>query len=513
MRIASVKTVREIEKLAIEKHGIPEILLMENAAHAFVSNMDLSKDYFVVVCGVGNNGGDGLSVSRLLASRGKQVDVFIVGEEKKMSELFRKNLSIIENYGVNITYLKDTDSSKKDDIIWNFEEAIQECDMVIDAIYGTGFRGGLEPLTRDIIEIINRNRKYVMSVDVPSGLIADTGEVPDIAVKADSTVTFIMYKRGFVNYEAIEYTGKVIVDSIGISPKLIDELSSTDEIVEMNLITSLIPVRKRTGYKGNYGKVLIVAGSPGFKGANRITTEACIATGAGLVTVSSHKNVFPEISKDLLEAMSVDPDKIENAVSASDVIAFGPGMGNSKDTNLLLLRIIKKLREEGKSDATLILDADGLNILEGKADILENIGVKVVITPHLGEMAKLTGHTIEYVQKNRIELARKFAKKHKVTVVLKGYYTIITDGERLYINPTGSSAIASGGMGDCLTGIIAGMSGQMSSSFEASVFGVFLHGHIGDVLAADRYAVSAREIIEKIPFEMKNILQNKISRD
>lgn len=215
------------------------------------------------------------------------------------------------------------------------------------------------------------------------------------------------------------------------------------------------------------------------------------------------------ISDHVREAMTVHPDCIEEAVAGSNVIAFGPGMGNNEDTMLLLIRIIKKLRAEGKSDTVLILDADGLNVLEGQTDLLENIGVRIILTPHFGEMARLTGLSIEEIKKNRMDICKKFARRHHVTVVLKGHNTIISDGVTCFVNPTGSSAIASGGMGDCLTGLMAGLAGQRLAPIEAAIAAAYIHGRIGDELAKSRYAVTASEIIAKIPFELKRMVQEE----
>lgn len=508
MKIASIENIRAIEEYAIKKNNIPESILMENAAHAVLRNIDKTLEYYVIVCGTGNNGGDGLVVARLLASLRKQVDVYIVQNSKSSkSQLFLENLKILENYDVSIYTL---DENTTESGFWSFEEAVVECDILIDAIYGIGFRGNINPLSKNVIDIINRNSCYTVSLDVPSGLNVREGGVFEVAVKADLTITFIHFKKAFLNYEVIDYLGEVKVESIGIAPKVLDEINLNEEITEHDFIVNLIPIRNKTGYKGNYGRVLVVAGSEGFLGANKIAREATIATGAGLVTVSSHKSVFHDVNKNVMEAMSIDPDKIENSAVKSDVIAFGPGLGRSRDTIVLLMRIIRKLREEGKTDTTLVLDADGLNVLEGKAEILRDIGVNVIVTPHIGEMSLLTGHSIDYIVKNRAEVATQFAKDTNSVVVLKGYNTIITNGEKTYINPTGSSSMASGGMGDCLTGIISGLCGQMDDHFMAAVLGVYIHGYIADNLSKDRYSVSAGEIIERIPFEMKNLMLEKI---
>ncbi len=502
MRILTGKQTAELDKRAINEVGIPSIILMENAAMSFVSMLDASDSYFVVVAGSGNNGGDGLAIARHLANKGKDVDVFFAPGTGKLSPETKINLDICKNLGINVQTIEEESD------IWELREAVNDADCVLDALFGIGLSRKITDLNQEIIDTINEMSKKVYSVDIPSGLHPDTGEVMGCAVKADVTVTFTCYKTGFLNYSSSEYLGEIKVTDIGIPDRIVVDTEKACYLIEDEIVRSLIPVRMRTGYKGDYGKALIVAGSTGYTGANKIASEACIKTGAGLVTVSSHKSVIKIIEENVKEAMTIHPDNIEKAVSASDVIAFGPGMGNTEETSMLLFRIIKKLRSEGKSDTVLILDADGLNVFQGKAELLGNMGIKVIITPHFGEMARLTGKTIEYIKKNRMNVAFEFAKKNKLTVVLKGYNSIITDGQRLYVNPTGSSAIASGGMGDCLTGMIAGLAGQGLSPLEASVAATYIHGKIGDDLASTRYSVTASEIIERIPFELKIMARN-----
>lgn len=506
MKILSGKAIKDVERRAMEEYKIPSIVLMENAALKFIKNLDTDKIYYVIIAGRGNNGGDGLAVARHLNLLGKDVDVYFAPGTGEISPETGINLEICRAMGINVVTIKEESD------IWDLREAVNDADCVVDALFGTGLARPAADIFKEIIETVNEMAKYTVSVDIPSGIHSDSGEIMGAAVKADKTISFSCYKKGFLNYNAAEYCGEIIVESIGIPDKLLAEADGRDNLMDYEMIKKLIPVRAKTGYKGDYGKALIVAGSVGFTGANKIASEACIKSGAGLVTVSSDRSVIRIIEENVKEAMTIHPDEIEGVVENSDVIAFGPGMGNNEDTLLLLIRIIKKLRLEGKSDTILVLDADGLNVLQGKTDLLANSGVRVIITPHFGEMARLTGQSIEYIKKNRMEVAFKFARKNKVTVVLKGHNTIITDGVQVYVNPTGSSAIASGGMGDCLTGMIAGLAGQGLSPLEAALAATFLHGYIGDDLAAARYSVTASEIIERIPFELKKLIGDKTGR-
>lgn len=506
MKILTGREIKEIEKKATEEFKIPELLLMENAAIEFLKRIDTSLIYYVIIAGKGNNGGDGLAIARHLAHMGKDVDVYFTPGEGEISECAGINLEICRAMGINVIQICEESD------IWDLREAVNDADCVIDSLFGTGLKRNLTDIYKEIVETINEMSKYTVSVDIPSGINSDTGEIMGCAVKADKTVTFTAFKKGFLNYNSADYLGETEVADIGIPKVLQESIDVRDNLIDYDMVRKLIPVRSRTGYKGDYGKILVVAGSMGFTGANKIASEACIRSGAGLVTVSSDRSVIKIIEENVKEAMTIHPDRIEKAVENSNVIAFGPGMGNNEDTLMLLIRIIKKLRSEGKADTVLVLDADGLNVLQGKTDILANTGVRVIITPHFGEMARLTGQTVEYIKKNRMEVAYKFAKKNRITVVLKGHNTIITDGQKVFVNPTGSSALASGGMGDCLTGMIAGLAGQGLTPIDAAMAAVYLHGYIGDSLAVTRYSVSASEIIERIPFELKKMATEEDKR-
>lgn len=503
MKIATSQMMRELDQFAIEQLKIPSMILMENAALRVLSHLDLSHTYFVVICGRGNNGGDGLAIARHLKNRGKDVDVYYVSDDDSGTPDTMLNLTICRNMGLHVSTVHEEAD------LWDLREAVNDADTVVDALFGIGLSRPITGIHAEIIETINEMSRYTVAVDIPSGLDSDTGEILGCSVRADKTVTFSCYKKGFLNYATIESCGDITVENIGIPAQYCDSMGSHEYLVDETSVRGLIPRRSRTGYKGDYGKILVVAGSPGYTGANKIASEACLASGAGLVTVSSDVRVIDLIAEHVREAMTIHPDQIEKAVSECNVIAFGPGMGNTDATRQLLMRIIKKLREEGKSDTVLVLDADGLNVLEHRTELLENIGVRVILTPHFGEMARLTGQSVDYIKKNRLDVAMKFARTHKVTLVLKGHNTIISDGVSLFVNPTGSSAIATGGMGDCLTGMIAGLAGQGLGPMEAAIAATFLHGSIGDELAKSRYSIMASEIITRIPFELKKMVEDQ----
>lgn len=502
MRIADSEMMRNIDNYVINKIGMPSIVLMENAAKAAIKKLDLSLEYYVILCGPGNNGGDGFALARDLFNMGKDVDVFIYSnlKEKGLKKDARINFEIMKNMDIPYVFMENT---KKD--LWTLKEALGESDIVIDSLFGTGFISKKDKFLFEIIRYINTFSNKIISIDVPSGLDSDTGKVYDLCVIADKTITFQCIKRGFLNYDSFKYTGNVEVVDIGIPDFVLQKYEALEFILDYNKAKELIPLRNKTGYKGNYGRVLVVAGSPGYTGAAILASEAAIASGAGLVSLTSHKESLKILVPRLKEVMSLDIDNLEDEVKKSNVIAIGPGLGDTKETYKILLRVIKVLQEEGKEDSYLIIDADGLNVLKGKTEILKHLNFNVIITPHLGEMARLTGLSIEEISNNRIDVARKFAKENNLIVVLKGYNTIITDGNKVYVNTTGSSSMAQGGMGDVLTGIIGSFAGQKMDSLRSACLAVYIHGYIGDILAKEKYTVKASEIISNIPKYLKKI--------
>ena len=505
MRIADIRMMREMDRLSSLTFGIPGIILMENAAMAVKRQLDLTRSYFVIVSGPGNNGGDGLALARHLKASGKEVDVFVVTKDGNLKGDARVNFDILEKMEISMSSVMDTEN------LGFLTECVKKADVVIDALLGTGARGPLSDLFTTVIGIINDFAKVVISVDVPSGLDADTGLPMPVAIHADKTVAFQCMKRGFLGYEAMEYLGELIVEDIGIPEAVMEIIDQGEYLTEICDIERILPRRGRTEYKTRYGRVLVVAGSRGFTGAALISAEAAISTGSGLVTLSSHKNVMENLVPQLREIMSLYPEELEEGVRKSDVVAFGPGLGSSEKTYAMLLRVIRTMEEEGRKEMTLVLDADGLNVLQGRCEILKSLHFNVILTPHPGEMSRLTGLSPEMISEDRIGVAREFAKEHGIIMVLKGYHTVITDGKSVYVNPTGSSAMAQGGMGDALTGIIASLAGQGIDPFDAAVLGTYLHGYSGDTLSKKRYCVKASEVIRNIPFCMKRILNSKDS--
>lgn len=507
MEIMDVKTLRKMDERAVKEHKIPGILLMEAAASSLLRHISPGLSYAVILCGSGNNGGDGIALALKLHQMNKEVDLFLLGDFQKSEGDASVFYQMALHQEIPLTFLKEEED------LWSFQEALGDADLIVDALYGTGFHGEPDVFTGGVIDLINEYSEKVLAVDVPSGLHADKGIPSRHTVRAHKTVTFEAYKKGFFSYKAMPYLGKVVVEPVGIPKKIKDSMSQSTYFVTEEMVRSLLPRRDLTGHKNTYGRVLAVAGSPGFTGAAMLTVEAAVEAGSGLVVLSSFEEVLNILVPRLTEVMSLPMEKLESGVRSAQAVAFGPGLGQHRDVYKMLLRTVKTLQEENGSKKTLVLDADGLRAMAGKCTLFDEMSFPVIITPHPGEMALLLGISKDELERNRMDEARSFAKKHGIVVVLKGYYTVVTDGERTYVNSTGSSAMAQGGMGDALTGIIASFAGQGLHPLDAAVLGVYIHGAIGDELSEVRYTVKPSELVERIPKYLKKLLDKTPVRE
>ncbi|MGL4740610.1 MAG: NAD(P)H-hydrate dehydratase [Sarcina sp.] len=492
MKLFEAEDIKLIDKYCEDNLGIPSLLLMENAAISILKHLDLHiNNTFTIICGVGNNGGDGLAVARHLLARGKTINVFIIGDLTKASSDFSYNKNIIEKLNVDVEYLLENDDLLK------FTECLKSCDVVIDAILGIGLKRMVTGVFKDAINLINNMNKMVVAVDIPSGIDSNTGEVKGASTYCNKTVTFGCYKKGMIENMIYPRIGKVIQENIGIPEFVFDIFHKGLFLSTEDFIQGIIPKRSYDGHKGKFGRVSVIAGQKGYTGAAYITVESAIGAGSGLVTLITSKYVQDVLSTKIVEAMtynySENEQDFERIIGKSDCIAIGPGLGVNNDT-LYLLK--KALESESRN---IVIDADALNVLSDNMDLLSDVkGKSIVITPHPGEMAKLIGKNIQFINDNRIEVSKALAKKYNIVVLLKGHHTIITDGERVFINSTGNSAMSSGGMGDCLTGIIASIIGQGIDSFRATVFSAYVHGLIADELHDEFYTIKASQIIENL---------------
>lgn len=487
--IGDANTTRDIDNYVVDNLNIPSIILMENAAVNFVKILNKNLDNFLIICGKGNNGGDGYAIARQLLSLNKNVSIFSC-ETSNMSTDCKINHTICKSLGIHI----ETN-------IENLTLLLQSCSVIIDSIFGTGLDKKLNEPYEKIISLMNKANKYIISVDIPSGINSTTGEIMGTCVKADKTISFVTYKQGFLNYDILDFLGKVTIVNIGI-PKTIKNKFSKKFLLDKKYIKKLYKPRVKSANKGNFGHSLILAGSSGFTGASVISANSTVKSGSGLVTLVTHKETQNIVSQQTLEAMTANFDNKNNfldLLKKADSIAFGPGLGNNSSTLELLELVINNTK------IPIILDADGINALSNKLSLLNSLKNRAIFTPHPGEFARLSGHSTNQINNNRIKLAVEFAKKHSIILVLKGYNTIITNGSEVFMNTTGNSHMANGGMGDSLTGIVTSFVSQGYSLMDSANIGCFLHGYIGDKLGKKLEVITAGDIINNISKYQKKL--------
>ena len=502
MLLGGNETTKKIDSFAINELKIPSMVLMENAAISFVKHIYENEDNFLIICGKGNNGGDGYAIARQLFSKGKNVKIFCISNED-MSNDCMINYKICKNMGIKIFYE-----------IEELDKLLLDCNVVIEGIFGTGLNSEIKGIYREIIEKINTasNNKAIYSIDIPSGINGDTGEIMGISVKADITISFVTYKKGFLNSKIKDYLGKVIIENIGLNETNINHLVK-EYYLTPDMVKSFHIKRDEDSHKGDFGKVLIFAGSSGFYGAGNIVAKSCVRTGAGLTTVITDKNNF-SLNVFVPEAMSFpinfdnineNLEKLENEISNYDVITIGPGIGKSQQAFSIFEKLINSEKNNKGNTIKLVLDADALNLLAENRELFEKIRNRSVLTPHLVEFSRLTGFSTDEINKNRFEITKNFAKKYEIILLLKGKNTIITNGEELFANSTGNSHMANGGMGDCLTGIICSLAGQKYDLMKSANIGAYLHGKIADELVRRQYTVNATDVIDNISKYMNEI--------
>lgn len=514
MKVVTAEQMRRLDREAMEGYGIPGIVLMENAALGVVRAMEerygiLRGRSVTLFCGKGNNGGDGMAVARHLANRGADVRVYLLGDPKGLKGDAAGNHAICERMGISVRPVSDTRG------LGRASSALKNTDLIVDAILGTGIVPPVRGLTGQAVRRINRSRKPVISVDLPTGLNADSSEIVGDVVRADLTVTFGLPKISLVQYPSLSVAGKVVVADISLPAGLMEKAEIPVELAEQEVLSRL-PLRRGDMHKGDAGRVLVVAGSRGMPGAAVMTALSCFRIGAGLVYAAVPGSVRPQFHTRLMEGILAPlPDserdyltlsslpEILRSAKGKNVMAVGPGIGLDPGTGEMVRSLIRKSR------IPLVLDADGINHLARDPGVLNKAGAPVIITPHPGEMARLTGASGEALKTRRVDVAREFAAKFKVVLVLKGARTVVAGADgRVWINTTGNPGMATAGIGDVLTGIIAGLVAQGMRPVEAAVGGVYLHGRCGD-RAANRLGergLLSRDLIREIPRVLAEIV-------
>jgi hydroxyethylthiazole kinase-like uncharacterized protein yjeF len=505
MKLANVDEMRLMDHQAMEKLGISEEILMENAALAAVNllqkEIGIRDKKFVIFCGSGNNGGDGLVVARLIHSNGGMAKVYLTGDSKKYHGAAKTNLDIITKLPVEVIRLGAAAEARKD---------VMHCDAVIDAIFGTGLDREIKGLAADVISLINNCQGKVLSLDIPSGVNGNTGEVMGVALKADYTVTFGLPKIGNMLYPGYELCGKLFVTHISFPPSL---YGRNELKVETNSHV-LLPPRPAEAYKGSVGDVLFIAGAANYYGAPYFAAMSFLKSGGGYARLAAPQSMVSCIAQEGREIVYLPQEETADgsialknkkqilaAAAGVDMVVIGSGLSLQKET----AQLVKELAVGIK--VPLLIDGDGLTAIAADPAILRKRNAPTILTPHMGEMARLTKKPAAEINSNKIGILQETAKELKSIIVLKGAHSLIgqPDGS-VYINLSGNSGMASAGSGDVLTGCIAAMFGLGLGPEEATRKGVFLHGYAGDLAAAKKGAdgITARDILDFLPLALKN---------
>lgn len=516
VKILTAAEMREVDRLTTAHHRIPSRVLMENAGRSvaqFIQRRFSSLGAYVilVLCGKGNNGGDGFVVARQLLEMGATPEVILFCDPSEVKGDAQDNLRRWENASGELHVVRSSAE------LGEWRSKLCSCDILIDGLLGTGVRGPVEGILLSVTESVNQcsPRPAVIAIDIPSGLHADTGAVQGGAIVADYTVTFTAPKLGMFQGNASEYVGQLIVRDIGSPPDLISKVGGGRlHWAEPNEFEQFASRRRPDGNKGDYGHALIVAGSVGKSGAAVLASWAALRAGAGLVTVATPEPVLPIVAAHTPEIMTepltatdtgsislrcLEYGRFDAILKGKRALAIGPGLTTHEETQQFIHAVVGK-----RSPVPLILDADGLNAFAGHASELRAPQGFIAVTPHPGEMARLTGLKTAEVQAQRLQLALQSAEAWNAYVILKGHDTIIAapDGNA-FINSTGNPGMGTGGTGDVLTGMLAGLTAQFGTEHWELVlaFGVYLHGLAGDIAYADfgEAPLMASDLIRAIP--------------
>ncbi|MBL0226209.1 MAG: NAD(P)H-hydrate dehydratase [Geobacteraceae bacterium] len=512
MKVVTAHTMQDMDKQAIEEFGIPGLDLMENAGKsctdAIVEAFGTSGSA-VVIAGKGNNGGDGYVIARLLRQAGWDVHVFILAEHGQISGDAATNLTRLARQ--DITFCPDAGQLPALHM-----DTINRADVIVDAMLGTGLRSDVAGVYREAIEIVNASGRPVLAVDIPSGIHGTTGRMLGVAVRASITVTFACAKLGHVLYPGAEHTSKLIVADIGIPPHLMEAAPGYD-LLNDDFIRPMLRRRDRQAHKGQFGHCLVIAGSTGKTGAAALSANCAMRAGSGLVTLAVAESLHAILEAKTTEVMTVPlPDSnsgyvtssaypaIEKLVAGKDALALGPGLGRQPGTTALVQTIVENV------SLPMVIDADGLNALAEDITILRRKkSANIILTPHPGEMARLLGTSIPDVEAVRISVAQEFARNFGVYLVLKGARTIVASPEGIAaINGSGNPGMASGGMGDVLTGIIVSLLGQHYSTWDACRIGVYIHGYAANLVADEKgeIGMNASDVQEMLPYAYNKLI-------
>lgn len=514
MRIVTAEQMRELDRRASVEFGVPSIVLMENAGLrtfdvALQMLTEVCGQSAAIVCGKGNNGGDGFVVARHLHQAGAEVRVLLIGRRDDVKGDALINLEIAEKSGINIEEVSE---------IAHLQMILAHSDLIVDALFGTGIKGDITGFAGEVIDAINASGRPVVSVDLPSGLDADTGQIGGRCVIADATVTFALPKIGLVTHPGVEYAGEVTVAEIGVPKRGFETAGINTYVVGPEDVLARLPARPDDANKGTFGRVLVVAGSVGLTGAAAMSSEAAVRIGAGLVTLAVPESLNDILEAKLTEVMTIPLPETDDRsfsraaigkalglIEKSNAAALGPGIGRNPETVAFIRELLPWI------NTPIVIDADGLNAIAEDSSVLQKVNAPLVLTPHPGEMSRLTGTPVEAIQSNRLKSALDAAEKFGCVVVLKGAGTVIAspDGE-VWVSSTGNAALATGGTGDILTGAIVGLMAQGLSMMDASICGVYIHGNAGEIAASEigRAGTAATDLLPLLPRAIEQLWED-----
>lgn len=508
MNLLTGAQIKELDRLAVEA-GVPESTLMETAGCAVAEAIGrrFTVDRIVVIAGSGGNGGDALVAARRLHETGVEVHAFTLSPSADLSPLTKEKVELLLAAAPGSSTLLTEDLSP-------LIKALSSADCVIDGLLGIGVDRPLEGRYAAVVRAVNRAQTLRVAVDLPSGLPADRGRLLGEAVHADLTVGMAAYKPAHLLYPARGFCGEVEIVPVGYPPQVLDKVAPIASVVEGEWVRSHLPSRAPDGHKGTFGRVLIVAGSTGMSGAAILCAQGALRAGSGLVTLASPGLLNPILAAALPEVITLPlPDReghltedalatLEPALATADVVVIGPGLSRDLAVTTVVRRLLTLVT------VPLVIDADGLFPFAGRLDLLRAVAGRAVLTPHPGEMARLIGRSAEEIDRARIDLSRDFAGEHGVVLLLKGRPTAIGTPEgEVYLNPTGNTGLATGGSGDLLTGLIAGLIAGGAAPTPAAVIGAFIHGYTADLLARDRAerSIIPSDLVDALPYALAEV--------
>lgn len=509
-KVVSTAEMKQAEKNAVEQDGLSYLRLMENAGSAAFrvlrDEIGLERKRYVVLCGTGNNGGDGFVVARKLLEQEVITTVVCTGLPK--TEDARSMYDMLSGMEVEILMV-GIDSS---DVI---RDRIVDCEVIVDAVFGTGFHGTLPQPAAELFELANKTAAVRVSLDMPSGVNSDTGEADPHTFRPRLTVAFAALKTAHILPQSEPLCGQTEAVNIGMEDSCFDGMGFSLGVLDMDAVKEAVPKREPNSHKGNYGRLLNIAGSRNMTGAALLSSMAAMRSGAGLITLASVEETVNAASSRLLEATYLRLPKtpsgeisaeglreIVTALLRSTACLIGCGMGCSENTSLILRTVLEN------STSPVIIDADGINCLSRDINMIRTASAPLILTPHMGEMARLIKRTTAEIAADRFRIARDFAQEWKVTLVLKDSVTVVAqpDGS-LYLNTAGNPGMARGGSGDVLAGIIASLAAQGIEPGHAAAAGVYLHAAGGDRAAQrlSQYGMLPSDIIDELPLLFQSI--------